>query len=515
MSFAHAEKLRELEEFAFLTFPDEPWLQIRNLEDSDAQRVCHYCSHRFRHVYQSGVMLHDEAGFWHLLDGSDTVQSIVRSLIVSARNRAAEDVSERPGIDVQDRWEFSRHLSEFCELKSMHVINVARQLSQIISAGGERNLSFESVSPESFDNRDKYPVIPVSFSQGVSFGGSIDLRTAKYLSPVDTGVLMMRYHGWGMPLFDKDIFVKDSPGKQAMEDAIKNRWTEDLITRFARHLLGTSKNVDVVTAPTNWGKSTLITAMERALPGMIGRLEAYKAFSRQGDRFSQTSIMLSEKLLVFVDEAGQDDPERSAEISPGALNTFTDDLLQVEKKFKDNRAIPRLGTAILIGHTWAAVNASAQGIATRIRWAFRASEGPQMTSAERDLLLSDDGIDYLRAWIMRRCTDLWQSSDDGLLLDDLTMSADNRQSLAEFEMSRSDPLALVLTEEFEVGSPSDYVPSSEIKAAMEEAHGEKIGDKALGAKMKIAFHATHIRAGRTTDPLTRKQIRVWFGLKNI
>ena len=80
------------------------------------------------------------------------------------------------------------------------------------------------------------------------------------------------------------------------------------------------------------------------------------------------------------------------------------------------------------------------------------------------MILSDDGIDYLRAWIMRRCTDLWQSSDDGALLDDLTMSADNRQSLAEFEMSRSDPLALALTEQFESGSPTDYVPSSEIKA---------------------------------------------------
>ena len=33
MSFAHAENRRELEEFAFLTFPDEPWLQIRNLEE--------------------------------------------------------------------------------------------------------------------------------------------------------------------------------------------------------------------------------------------------------------------------------------------------------------------------------------------------------------------------------------------------------------------------------------------------------------------------------------------------
>ena len=94
-------------------------------------------------------MLHDEGNSGTSLDTSDTVQSIVRSLIVSARDRAAEDVSERPGLDAQDRFDFSRHLGEFCELKSMHVINVARQLSQIISAGGERNLSFESVSPES------------------------------------------------------------------------------------------------------------------------------------------------------------------------------------------------------------------------------------------------------------------------------------------------------------------------------------------------------------------------------
>lgn len=514
MAVSHSELIKEFEDFAIENFPDEPWLQLRNLEDCDAWRVRRYSGYRFKHVYQTCVMVQDDSGLWHRLESSDIVHSIIRSLIVQGRDRAGEELSEHSSNDAVIRHDYSYFLTDFCELKSMHVINVTRQLSQVIHTGKERALTFDSVSPEDFDDRDSNPIIPVSFHHGVPIGGCIDLRTAKYIDPLATGEMLMLNHGWGFPMCDKEIMDSDSPGKIAMETAIKERWGDDLLTRLCRHLLGTSKNVDVVTAPTNWGKSTLITAMEKALPGMVGRLEAYKAFSRQGDKFTQTAIMLSEKLIVFIDEAGQDDPDRSAELSPGVLNTLTDDLLQVEKKFKDNEAVPRLGTAVLIGHTWAAINASAQGIDTRVQWAFRANETDPMTTDDRLLILSSDGIEYLRVWILRRCRELWETSEDGRILDDLTISANNRQALAEFKMARSDPLAASLIEEFEVGELHEFVRSSKIKDVLEDANGgEKISNNQIGAKIKIAFHNTGIRSGRKKDTLTKKQERVWFGIR--
>ena len=360
------------------------------------------------------------------------------------------------------------------------------------------------MSPEDFDRRSLNPIIPISFSNGVLLGGSINLRNAEYISPSNTGKLLMLCHKWGMPLFDKSIADSDSEGKLAMEHAITERWKDELLTRLCRHLFGVSKNIDVVTAPTNWGKSTLITSLEKTLPGMVGRLEAYKAFSKQGDRFSQVSSLLSEKLLVFIDEAGQDDPERNAEVPPGALNTLTDDLLQVEKKFENNRTVPRLGTSILIGHTWAAVNASAQGVDTRVRWAYEAEEFPPMTEIERNLILSDEGIEYMRFWMVRRCRELWESSDNGTMLDDLTMSANNRKSVAAFKMARGDSLASSLLEEFEVGKPTDYVPSSAIKGALESDSDDKVGPKTIKSKVNIAFHAPFVRSGRATDRVSGK-----------
>ena len=77
---------------------------------------------------------------------------------------------------------------------------------------------------------------------------------------------MLRARGWALPLLDPAILESDTLGANTMRSAIENRFGHGLIDRIARHALGISKSIDAIVAPTNWGKSTLITLMERAFP---------------------------------------------------------------------------------------------------------------------------------------------------------------------------------------------------------------------------------------------------------
>ena len=509
----YRQMFSEFAKFALDNWHAFPHYQLSPLEDADCNRILNYSTSRFVHVREDGAWIQDKWGYWLPLAGNDRIESIVRDLVVEARRTTEEDMQYAPSEDATMRMKIRIFIMQELELGSNHVARVVRQLNQRLREGSL--MSVQSVSAEDFDNRNRNPIVPVSFVNGLFIGGSVDLRKGTYLDPQDTGQLFMRYHGWGMPI-PESVFTdkmnpvdKDTPGHNAMKDAIENRWGVDLMSRLARHMLGTSKAVDVLAAPTNWGKSTMITALEKALPGMVGRLEAYKAFSSQGDRFSQVTSMLATKILVFVDEAGQDDPERSAEISPGALNTFTDDQVTVEQKFKNAMTVHRQGTVILIGHTWAAVNASAQGISTRIKWAWKAEpDHKAMTEDERELILSEDGIEFLRAWMVRRARDLWTTSQHDVSLDDLTITPRSREALAEFGLTRSDPLAMALQEVFEAGSKKDWVASSEIKEIMEDAmDGDKISDRTIGPKMKIAFHTSFLRNAK------KNGIRGWYGVR--
>lgn len=107
----------------------------------------------------------------------------------------------------------------------------------------------------------------------------------------------------------------------------------------------------------------------RAFPGMIGRLDAGKALSAQGTKFSQIEQLLTTCAIVFVDESGE---EPAVKVRAGALKAFGDDNLSVELKGENRRTVRRSGTAVFIGHDWPHLDTSAQGMPDRFKHCYRA-----------------------------------------------------------------------------------------------------------------------------------------------
>ena len=284
----------------------------------------------FRNVQGKIAYVADTYGTWvELQHRSPSCQATIRSMIQTARRQSSLDVSSYT-IDValNEANGYAMYLAEGLPLTANHVSQVALHVRQRILSGKEE---VPNAAYEEFDRRSLRPMIPM---EG---GGSLDLTAGSMMSHFDTCECLLRAHGWILPMIQPEIVNSQSPGACAMRNAIENRFGQTLITRLARHALGTSKNIDVMIAPKDWGKSTLITLMEFAFPGMVGRLAADKSLSEQGKRFSQIEISLASKIWVFVDEAGEE-PQRT--IRAAMTKTFVDDIVQVERKGEDNRPLP-------------------------------------------------------------------------------------------------------------------------------------------------------------------------------
>ena len=387
-------------------------------------------------------------------------------------------------------------------LTANHVQNVASNLKQRVLSG--KHGGIPDVAAEDFDVRNERPVIPFAA------GGALDLTTGMTLDHRDTKDCMLRARGWALPMLDPAILESDTLGANTMRSAIENRFGHGLIDRIARHALGISKSIDAIVAPTNWGKSTLITLMERAFPGMVGRVEAGRALTPAGDRWSVITSMLSKNLWVFIDEAGG---KTGKTIHESILKTWVDDNVSVEEKFEKRVGKRRMGTAIFIGYDYPHIDMSEQGMQERFRWAYEGTGG-KMDEEERRLLLSDDGVSFFRQSIMRRAVKLWQTGDP----DSETLTPESWECVNIFIGKRQNPLAGALQDAFELGEPRDFVPTELIKSVIEvELDGEEVTGTMVRDMMAIAFHGANIVSGKVyvTDEKTekRKQVRAWKGLR--
>ena len=505
---AHSRTRKEWSEWAYTCTPALPnWLRFDYLEDFDSARILKF--HRVFFLRVSGMAyIADENGLWQELQPrSPKVESFIRRMILDSRQTAARDMSEDMvgefaiGKPIDEKMGYASYLAVGMNLTANHCSNVGQQLRQVILSDHD----IQTVPIENFDKRNVHPVMPLAD------GGSVDLTTGRTMGAIDTADLWLHNYEWALPMLDPAVMRGESEGAQAMRECIRDRFGQTLMSRIARHALGISKNIDVIVAPTDWGKGTLIELLSKAFPGMVGRLDQVKAFGIQGDRFSQVQEQLAKKCWVFIDEAGE---KSNIKIRSSSLKTFIDDVQQVELKFEKNRPLPRLGTVIMVGHDWPDIDTAAQGMETRFKWALSIDPAAEpMTVRQRHLLLTEDAVRYFRQAIVRRAVQLWQEDD----LDKATSTGETWLAIEEFFNARSNSIAAALREAFEIGDPiQDYVRSAEVQAAIEPAAkdaGEKVTGNLIKNSIAIAFHSPSIvaKSKRIDGPV----VRVWVGIKKI
>ena len=212
------------------------------------------------------------------------------------------------------------------------------------------------------------------------------------------------------------------------------------LARTAVLMLGPNKTLDAVRIPlANSGKSSFIEALTNAFPGVISFTASSKDLAgEKGDNFNKTSKYLTMSLGYISDEC--DKP-----LQPYYESTLTGlqgDRLEVELKGIDSKPIRRIGNLVLVGNDWPDWNTDAQGMDARIVWAYnRPDVTTPYTKDHHDLLVSEDGIAWIRAAVLQTETDYLKAANGSVsqAQEAAGNSAVVRQSVADFLHAGSDP----------------------------------------------------------------------------
>lgn len=245
------------------------------------------------------------------------------------------------------------------------------------------------------DDVDRWPVIPFNDGTHLHLDGG-ERRTCK--CDVRPGLLLN--HGWDIPPPDWDLLE--------LAPMVFGQFPQAFFEAIARHLWGTSKDVDFLACPTaDAGKSTMASALARALPGAVVVRQAHSTLTAQRRKFSAHLIPLVDAKICAFDEVGKVDPEQWTqilfEVSPADLT--------VELKGVDAVDRPRFGNAVFIGECPPAFDASVQGVDARIGYTADLLL-PPIDGETRRLWLSDTEIARLRAWILAFALDATQDARD-------------------------------------------------------------------------------------------------------
>ena len=172
------------------------------------------------------------------------------------------------------------------------------------------------------------------------------------------------------------------------------------------------------------------------------------------------------------------------DIPAGLLNSLTDDWIEVERKFEEPQILPRLGTVVLVGQDYPIIDTSAAGVSTRLIWLHESQSKTTLSTAERGLLLSDAGINYLRYWLLYEASQIyqgiqWPEHDPTLEDTGLSQAIDVRSQL-------QDPRVLLLREAFKA-ERDGFVAAADISDILKTAEEPVPAGKAMRALLVRAF----------------------------
>ncbi|MDE0312843.1 MAG: bifunctional DNA primase/polymerase [Caldilineaceae bacterium] len=485
----------ELRNWAFeVELPRKFWLD--DLIDADATRVLEFQSERFATDGNSSFIAMG-ATWLEFLPHSPQALPAVAEAIRDARGFAADSLCDEYA-DVSCCYEYAEELRN-TRLSGRHT----RDVRDTLLAWIPTTPGILHSSSESFDDRNRRPLLPLED------GGALDLTEypPQYVKSTDALSAMMLYHGWSIPMPDFAVLSdRECPGCWAIHE----HFGTEVFDRLATYLLGIDKSLDTVLMQSDAGKSTLVEILKAVFPGAVGTANATGVFAEAGQRFTPLANMLATKLFVFVDEVGHE----GIEIRPAVVNELVQETISHEAKGKDRKTVHRIGSLCFLGFDYPNVDSTAQGFASRFRWAAEKRQVDKMTREQREAITSPESIAYIRAWLIDRAAQLRQEHGGVTAIKEA--QCDNeavRKAIAEFAHSRQCKWAAVLREHFDVVADA-FTPNTEIEAVLNTVRddGEKIPRTSrLQAVLRRAFHNASLQRGRQQED--RQRVRGYHGIQ--
>ena len=368
----------------------------------DSLRVLEYQGDRILRVGREVYLAESSTGLWQLIQNGSSGLDML-PLIREARRMAIGDVKARlTGLSysTMDYEDALRTMTAAFNNGRRHADNVAKDAASHAAAYREEFPNVITSNPVRFDDVQSAGALPLA---GGSAAAGYEWATGRILTADEMRRTLVRSREWHID--PPDFGVLDNPTEIAkeVEKMVHDRFLPWL-ARTAVLMLGPNKTLDAVRIPlANSGKSSFIEALAKAFPGAISFTPSSKDLAgEKGDNFSKFSKYLTMSLVYIADEC--DKP-----LQPYYDSTLTglqSDRLEVETKGIDSRPMRRIGNLVLVGNDWPDWNTDSPGMEARIVWAYnRADVTTPYTKDHHDLLVSDDGIAWIRAAVLLTATD--------------------------------------------------------------------------------------------------------------
>ena len=374
----------------------------------DSLRVLEYQGDRILRVGREVYLAESSTGLWQLIQNGSSGLDML-PLIRDGRRMAVNDVKARltelsySSMDYEDAL---RTMAAAFNNGRRHADNVAKDVASHAAAYREEFPNVITSNPVRFDDVQSAGALPLA---GGAAAAGYEWATGRIFTADEMRRTLIRSREWHID--PPDFSILDNPTETAreVEKMVHDRflpWLE----RTAVLMLGPNKTLDAVRIPlANSGKSSFIEALAKAFPGAISFAPSSKDLAgEKGDNFNKFSKYLTMSLVYIADEC--DKP-----LQPYYDSTLTglqSDRLEVETKGIDSRPMRRIGNLVLVGNDWPDWNTDSPGMEARIVWAYnRADVTTPYTKDHHDLLVSDDGIAWIRAAVLLTATDYLRAAN--------------------------------------------------------------------------------------------------------
>lgn len=399
--------------------------------------------------------------------------SAVLHLMQESRQQAREElvtkVQGHPGgADYIDRWDKSLVATP----------KYIRDTIALLIAEIHNSPDFEVVGQGEMGSYHEVGMVPLKD------WAAFDLSTGMVLDSTtdEVGEKRLLDYGWAIATPDMPLLTQPVGNGGFMKEVIEGHWGLGIIWDVAAAIVGTSKKMIFYRNPTSdSGKDTLAEAVKLALNGASTTMPYERAFSEQGRRFTNLEEVLVQNYTVWINEIGL-----AGEIRPGIVNLLDARSMSVEiKKQQVKHNLPRLGTLILIGAAYPAINMSHQGVPNRIGHCHDIYSERRLTEHEADRLLSPEAIAYLRALLLDTASDMKRNGLEWYHAQGQWIAAED--SADAYVQQYQDERVQALKDVFEEGEARDMVWNADITKVI-KATGEDVPKgPGLTALVSMAF----------------------------
>ena len=419
-------------------------------ESSDVDRMLHYYSDRFLIVNDTEIYTRTKRGAWDLVT-VEKANGRIDNILRTAREDALLEALHHKNCGL----DYREHLDRSFNDTNSHIKAITGRLLALTE--NDQYSSIHSIKDIDFNSRSIVdPTLPLQT-------GAINLKTGQILTPDEYASYYQLHTPRWATEYDPEILNSNSPGTNIARYLIHDHYGVEIFSRFALHLVRTSKSVDIINMPTsNSGKTALIEWLKRAI-GSVELDSRSQSLTEKGGKYSEDTAPLTEYLFYFYDEVDK----LQDEIKIGVLNQMTAESLTIAKKFQNATPRTRIGTPILIGAAWPPIDAIAQGIDTRINFVYKRVTNPMSEDLKLALINDTDTHKYLLAWLVDEARQFatgkkeWKNSKESDL------------ARAEFIEQQTPELKQILLDTYShTSNRDDYVQMSHINDTV-TALGEK------------------------------------------